>query len=248
MKAIIVDLDRTLLHTDKTLSAYTVNVLKKCHNEGFAVIAATARPERSILTYHEQVGFDAVITMNGARVILPDEVIENSIPRLSGECVLSELISVPDTLISIETGDNVYSNFAIPEWDSICYDDFPKLPADVTLYKILASSSDNKLYDKIENLLTDDVYYTVANQTLLQIMSKKATKWNGIKAALEALNISQADAVYFGDDNDDIEPIRMCGIGVAVSNAIEAVTYSADHITGSNDEDGVARFIEANLL
>lgn len=248
MKAIIVDLDRTLLHTDKTLSAYTVNVLKKCHNEGFAVIAATARPERSILTYYEQVGFDAVITMNGARVILPDEVIENSIPRLSGECVLSELISVPDTLISIETSDGIYSNAAIPEWDSICYDDFPNLPSQVTLYKILASSSNNTLYSQIKHILTEDVYYTVANQTLLQIMSKKATKWNGIKAALEALNISQADAVYFGDDNDDIEPIRMCGIGVAVSNAIEAVTNAADHITGSNDEDGVARFIEANLL
>ena len=248
MKAIIVDLDRTLLHTDKTLSEYTINVLKKCHNKGFAIIAATARPQRSILTYHEQVGFDAFITMNGAKVILPDKVIDNSIPRLSGECVLSELISITDTLISIETGDGVYSNFAIPEWNSICYDDFPNLPANVTLYKILASSSDNTLYDKIDNFLTDDVYYTIANKTLLQIMSKKATKWNGIKAALESLNISQADAVYFGDDNDDIEPIQMCGIGVAVSNAIEAAANAADHITGSNDEDGVAHFIEANIL
>ena len=186
--------------------------------------------------------------MNGAKVILPDKVIDNSIPRLSGERVLSELIAIPDTLISIETGDGVYSNFVIPEWNSICYDDFPNLPANVTLYKILASSSDNTLYDKIDNFLTDDVYYTIANKTLLQIMSKKATKWNGIKAALEALNISQADAVYFGDDNDDIEPIQMCGIGVAVSNAIEAATNAADHITGSNDEDGVAHFIEANLL
>lgn len=248
MKAIIVDLDRTLLHTDKTLSAYTVNVLKKCHNKGLAVIAATARTEKRILTYREQVGFDAVITMNGARIILPNEVIENSIPRLSGECVLSALISIPDTLISIETSNGVYANFANPEWDSICYDDFPNLPANVTLYKILASSSNNTLYDKIKHILTEDVYYTVANNTLVQIMSKKATKWNGIKAALEALDISPTDAVYFGDDNDDIEPIQMCGIGVAVSNAIEAVTNAADHITGSNDEDGVAHFIEANLL
>lgn len=248
MKAIIVDLDRTLLHTDKTLSAYTVNVLKKCHNKGLDVIAATARTEKRILTYREQVGFDAVITMNGARIILPNKVIENSIPRLSGECVLSALISIPDMLISIETSDGVYANFANPEWDSICYDDFPNLPANVTLYKILASSSNNTLYDKIKHILTEDVYYTVANNTLVQIMSKKATKWNGIKAALEALDISPTDAVYFGDDNDDIEPIQMCGIGVAVSNAIEAVTNAAGHITGSNDEDGVAHFIEANLL
>lgn len=248
VKAIIVDLDRTLLHTDKMLSEYTINVLKKCHNKGLAVITATARPERSILMYREQVSFDAVITMNGARVILPDEVIDNSIPRSSGECVLSALISVPDTLISIETSGGIYSNVPIPEWDSICYDDFPNLPSQVTLYKILASSSNNTLYDKIKYLLTEDVYYTVANNTLIQIMSKKATKWNGIKKTLEVLNISQADTVYFGDDNDDIEPIQMCGIGVAVANAIEAVANAADHITGSNDEDGVAHFIEANIL
>lgn len=248
MKAIIVDLDRTLLRTDKTLSAYTLNVLKKCHNEGIAIIAATARPERSILIYHEQVGFDAAITMNGAKIILPNEVIENSIPRLSGECVLSSLISISDTLISIETSNGIYSNVAIPEWDSTCYDDFPKLPAQETLYKILASSTNDTLYAKIEHILTKDVYYTIAKNTLVQIMSKNATKWNGIKVTLEALNILQTDTVYFGDDNDDIESIQMCGIGVAVSNAIEAVTNAADYITGSNDEDGVAHFIEANLL
>ena len=248
MRVIIVDLDRTLLRTDKTLSAYTLEVLKKCHPKGLAVIAATARPERSILVYHEQVGFDAVITMNGARIILPDAVIEHTIPRLSGESVLSALISVPDTLISIETSNGIYSNTAIPEWDSICYDGFPNLPTHGALYKILASSTNDTLYAAVEHILTEDVYYTVANNTLVQIMSKSATKWNGIKAALEALNISQDEAAYFGDDNDDIEPIRMCGMGVAVSNAIEAVLNAADYITSSNDEDGVAHFIEAKLL
>ena len=52
-----------------------------------------------------------------------------------------------------------------------------------------------------------------------------------------------ADAVFFGDDNDDIEPIRECGCGVAVSNALDSVKAAADFITESNDEDGVARFL-----
>lgn len=248
MKAIIVDLDGTLLRTDKTLSAYTLDVLKKCHEKGLAIIAATARPERSILMYHEQVGFDAMITLNGAKIILSNEVIENSISHLSGKRVLSALISVPDTLISIETSDGIYSSAAIPEWDSTCYDGFPDLPTQGALYKILASSTNDTLFAKMEHILTEDVYYSVANNILVQIMSKSATKWNGIQAALAALDILQTEAIYFGDDNDDIEPIQMCGIGVAVSNAIEAVANAADHITGSNDEDGVARFIEANLL
>ena len=79
-------------------------------------------------------------------------------------------------------------------------------------------------------------------------MSKEATKWNGIKQMLAHFNISPSDAVYFGDDNDDIEPIKNCGLGVAVSNAIPSVLDVADRIIDSNDMDGVAKFIEENLL
>lgn len=61
-------------------------------------------------------------------------------------------------------------------------------------------------------------------------------------------NISPGDAAYFGDDNDDIEPIINCGLGVAVSNAIPSVLDVADRIIDSNDTDGVARFIEENIL
>ena len=50
-------------------------------------------------------------------------------------------------------------------------------------------------------------------------------------------------AIYFGDDNDDVEPIRHCGCGVAMSNALDHVKAAADYITESNDEDGVARFL-----
>ena len=40
----------------------------------------------------------------------------------------------------------------------------------------------------------------------------------------------------------------MCGAGVAVANAIETVISEADYVAGSNDEDGVARFIEGKVL
>lgn len=248
MRAVIVDLDRTLLHTDKTISAYTLDIMQRCHDRGLAVMAATARPERSILVYHKQVCFDAITTMNGARIILPDCVLENGISHQSGRYVLSKLISMPDVLISVETSDGIFSSAPIPEWDSSCYDGFPNLPTQGTLYKILASGNSNELYSRMESVLTEDVYYTVAAGDLVQIMSKNATKWNGIQAMLGALNIPQAETVYFGDDYDDIEPVRKCGIGVAVSNAIEAVTNEADFVVGSNDEDGVAHFIETNLL
>ena len=65
----------------------------------------------------------------------------------------------------------------------------------------------------------------------------------GIQKMLETYEITPDQAIYFGDDNDDVEPIRRCGCGVAVSNALERVRDVADYITESNDKDGVARFL-----
>lgn len=246
-KAVIVDLDRTLLHTDGTLSEYTVRIMGRCHDEGILILAATARPERSILDYQRRLGFDAITVMNGARVILPDKVIENGLAPVSARRVLSRLVAIPDILISIETNEGLYSNAAIPEWNARLWNGFPDLPTQGTVFKILASSQSDDLYGRVGGMLTEDTYYTVANHKLVQIMSRKATKWNGVQAMLGALRISRADTVYFGDDHDDIEPIRMCGLGVAVSNAIKEVIKVADHVTGSNDEDGVACFLETYL-
>lgn len=248
MRAIITDLDRTLLRTDKTLSEYTTGILKQCRDKGIVIMAATARPERSILEYQEKISFDAVTTMNGARIILPDRVLENGIALESGKHILSKLILIPDTLISIETSDGIYSNAPIPEWNANVYDGFPELPTQTTLYKILVSSKSNMLYEQIKNVLTDDTYYSIANNNLVQIMSRNATKWNGSKEMLLHFGILPSEAIYFGDDNDDMEPIRMCGRGVAVANAIRAVLDEADDVADINDEDGVARYIERKLL
>lgn len=42
--------------------------------------------------------------------------------------------------------------------------------------------------------------------------------------------------------------MKMCGLGIAVSNGIDEVKAVADYITESNDADGVAKFIEKLLL
>ncbi len=248
MKAIITDLDRTLLRTDKSISAYTVDVFKKCRERGIRVMTASARPLRDIREYRNLIGFDAVTATNGAVIDLPDKRLEYGIRRETGEEILSGLLRFPDVFLSIETSGGLYSNRDIPVWKPVVYEEFPKLPDNIVLYKILASSSQRELYDGVGDILTDDVYCTVSNHDLVQIMSMEATKWNGVRQMLACFGISPQDAIYFGDDNDDIEPIRNCGTGVAVSNAIPAVLEAADRIADSNDSDGVARFIETNIL
>ena len=70
--------------------------------------------------------------------------------------------------------------------------------------------------------------------------------------ALERLGartgITWAEMAAFGDDFSDIGSLRRCGFGIAMANAIPEVRQAADGIAASNDSDGVARWIEQNVL
>ena len=248
-KAIITDLDRTLLHTDKTISEYTLQVLESCHDKGILIMAATARPERAILNYHAQVQFDAMTVTNGARVCVAGQELGGyPVARESVKVILERLCNIPDVIISLECGNEVYSNIEIPEWEAIVFHDFPKLPTEGVIYKILVSREGENITSLVKSLLTEDTYCMLAGTNLVQIMNKQATKWNGIRMMLDACGIAPENAVYFGDDNDDIEGLKNCGVGVAVANAVDAAKEAADVIVENNDEDGVAKWIEGSIL
>ena len=241
-RAVIVDFDRTLLRTDKSISDDTVRILQECRQAGARLFAATARPERAISEYCEAVAFDAVTTLNGARTIIRDDVYETAINSRSAAYVLRQLNGIGGAVISAETGNGIYANTEIPLWKPTMTDDICSLAEREIIYKILVSHPEIPT-DRIRIELTEDLYMTVADQKLIQVMSKDATKWNGIRMMLDAFQIGADQTVYFGDDNDDIEPITKCGCGVAVANALPSVLAIADYVTGSNDEDGVAAFL-----
>ena len=240
--AVIVDFDRTLLHTDKSISEYSVRVMKTWQESGARLFAATARPERAITQYRRMISFDAVTILNGARTFTPDAVYENTISRRSAELILEQLSRADEMIVSVEAENGIYANTDIPAWMPVVLEDLCELPQREKIYKILASHPRIPA-DQIELNLPENTYSSVAEQKLVQIMGRDATKWNGVRQMLEAYQIDAARAIYFGDDNDDMEPLRRCGRGVAVSNALECVREIADYITGSNDEDGVAGYL-----
>lgn len=249
MKVIITDLDRTLLRTDKSVSEKTVQVFKKLQENGIKVMFATARPRRAITQYEELLHPDSVATLNGARTFINNSSIDYSIPYESAKKMLKDFLQIPGCTISMETSRGIYANVDIPEWTPIVTDCFPEIPDGCgSVFKILVSNEKVDLNEHINSIITEDSYFSVAVGTLFQIMSKTATKLNGVKAMLNAFGIGPEDAVYFGDDNDDIEPLKWCGIGVTVKNAIPQASSVAKNFTASNDEDGVALWIEKSGL
>ncbi|MBO4696012.1 MAG: HAD hydrolase family protein [Lachnospiraceae bacterium] len=241
-RAIIVDLDRTLLHSDKSITDDTKKVLSDWQEAGAQVFIASARPERAITEYRDALGVTSVVTLNGARSVTPHGTEANAISTESAAAILAELEAIPGTVISIEAESGLYSNIDIPIWQPIVTEDLAGVAKRDAVYKILASHPDMPP-ESLAVPMPDDVYCTVADRKLIQFMARTATKWNGILQLLQNAGIPAEQAVYFGDDNDDIEPIVKCGLGVAVANALPEVKTKADAVTLSNDEDGVAVFL-----
>ena len=52
----------------------------------------------------------------------------------------------------------------------------------------------------------------------------------------------------FGDGGNDLEMLREVGDGVAMKNAVPALLELANHVTDTNDEEGVLNYIEKNIL
>jgi len=211
------------------------------------LMVATARPLRDVTQFCEMIGFDAMTVSNGARIICGTQRTEFGICQTSAERVLGVLLRDPALRITLETGDRAYSNKPIGEYETVLSDDLTAIARTEGTMKILVHLDKDDTLIAVQKVLTEDLYATVANGYLMQIMNKAATKWNGIKSMLEISGDAPAETVYFGDDHDDIEPLKRCGIGVAVSNAIEQAKAAADVIAESNDADGVAKFLAQML-
>ena len=245
IRAVIFDLDNTLLRSDKSLSGYSRGVLERCRERGIRVLAASARPERTVREFGIFDQFDALVTLNGARVVLPGREIMNVIPRKTGEAIAAALLSLPGAVVSVEMCGGIYASAPIPEWNASVFGGFPKLP-EGTLYKVLVSGVTER---EARAALTEDTYCTaIEGGKLYQFMSREATKWGGVREMLEDFGLAPEETAYFGDDWDDIGPVKNCGLGVAMENAIPEVKAVADAIAGHCDGDGAARFVEENIL
>ena len=75
-----------------------------------------------------------------------------------------------------------------------------------------------------------------------------AALWEDVMALSDSMRIPLKEIAAFGDDENDIAMLRACGTGIAMGNAIDEVKAVADYVCASNEEDGVAKWLEKYLL
>ena len=80
-----------------------------------------------------------------------------------------------------------------------------------------------------------------------QIMHKEATKGKAVAALAQHYGIKQSETVAFGDDLNDKDLLSWAGVGVAMGNAADEIMAVADEVCLSNEDDGIAVWIEENI-
>ena len=94
----------------------------------------------------------------------------------------------------------------------------------------------------------EGIEVTGALSNNIEVNAAGVDKGNAILWFADHLGIPHEEVAGFGDGNNDIQLLKKAGIGVAMANATDQVKAVSDYITGTNDEDGVATFIEKYIL
>jgi len=253
IKMIATDLDGTLLKSDKSISEYTKSIFKKCRESGIKVCYATGRGGSAERVAPPEL-FDGKITMNGAVAKTGENTIYTRlIPHQAARPILTAC-DRHGLKITSEIGGMHYSNFVVSDiWPQITnfkIVDFSQHNIDAEKIYTPNPTTDDRLF--IERLLPNDLYFVVTADGvgyLGQIMHKEATKAKAITALARHWGIAQSEIVAFGDDYNDLDMLEECGIGVAVANAVGAAKAVADYTSCcSNDNDGIAKWIEERIL
>lgn len=97
-----------------------------------------------------------------------------------------------------------------------------------------------KYGDQTSQMYSETYYY--------EIMPKDVSKGHALLEIAEYLGIDQENIIAFGDQDNDMSMIQMAGVGVAMGNAIDSLKAAADYVTLTNNEDGIAAYLEKYLL
>lgn len=266
---IALDMDGTLLRSDKTISRRTLEAIERARMCGKAVCLATGRPLSEIRPYQDELsGIRYCMLESGA--LLWDNKEQRVLARrtLPRDCYgrILEASLQEDMMVqamslgrSIVTGNEIgwmehwhmgvyqslYRDAAlrVPDaraWIRDCRDGIEK----INLYHISRQAS-MRTAERLSDLPIERTY---AETSSLELSPEGVDKGSGLLDLCRVLGIPAASAIAVGDADNDLPMIREAGLGIAMGNANDHVLETAQVIVGTNDADGCAEAIDRFLL
>ena len=266
IKLIALDLDGTLLTSDKQISEGNLAALKAAQKQGVKVVLTTGRPLKAMEFFLHELGTDGqaneyTITFNGGLVqrntgeILDKTVFSyDDVARIYEE---TEKLGLP--LDAIDGGlvyqiqsdqESLYAevNPAL-SFESIAFED---LSSQETYNKCVTAFAQEPLDAAIPNIspeLFDQYEIFKSREMLLEWSPKNVHKATGLEKLIAHLGIDRSQVMTCGDEANDRSMIEWAGLGVAMQNAVPEVKEVAEVVTSmTNDEDAVAWAIRKYVL
>lgn len=242
IKLIALDMDGTLLKNDHTVSDRTRQTIKQAQEAGVTVMVSTGRPLVNCQEIVESLELSSyLITVNGSEIWDAD------------------LNLIDRTMIDVEHIDQMYQlakKHGTHYWSSTVggvfnkTTSFPEKTTDHEWLKFGFDVEDDEIRESILEELKQNEALEVTNSSLtnIEVNASGINKAAAIRKICDRLDIQMDQVMAVGDSLNDLAMIKESGIGVAMGNAQQTVKDSADWVTDTNEQDGVAKAIEKHVL
>lgn len=116
-----------------------------------------------------------------------------------------------------------------------------------TIHKVIllgAPQQITAIRPDLQKFVGDNATLTQAQTDMVEVLPKGASKGEGVKKLLEALNIHTHNVLAIGDQENDIEMLKLVNVSVAMGNAPKHVKKVAKYETEGNEVEGAAKAFE----
>lgn len=262
-KLLALDLDDTLLNDKFAISPRNREAILEATRKGITVTLATGRMFRSALTYARELDLDVpLITYHGALVkkaYSGEEIYHCPVPLKEAQEITAYL-EERGCHLNLYVNDNLYvreDNHLTRYYVKIANVDFTSV-GDLSKFlkeeptKMTIINKDEvklrQLWDNFKERYGQLLSIGLSRPYFLEITHARATKGQALSSLAHSLGVKREEIMAVGDSYNDIDMIKLAGMGVAVENGRQEVKEAADYITSSHQEDGVAEVVERFIL
>ena len=252
---IAIDSDGTLRHSDGYISDKTKETIKKVVDGGNIVVICTARPRYYTLKISNEVGLNEyLISSNGTEIydnINKKNIYCKYLPKEECKIIYEEtkklglrvmFVSENTEYVTMFTRNDSQILLDDNNVDKLLKKDIKQIMI-ISKYKELVKKYKSSIEQK-SNLCVVDSSGEDKEELWFSVISSNSSKGNSLKVLAEYLDIPIENTIAIGNDKNDISMFEVAGLSVAVANASADIKSKANYTTLSNDEDGVAVFLE----
>jgi len=263
VKLIAIDIDGTLLRSDKRLSKRVIAAVRAAREQGVQVVLASARPPRSCREIYQLLELSTpTINYNGALI---DDPLKRKPcfhrpvdAELAAAVVRAARRADRRVVVSLEILDKWYTDFvdeSLPTETSRRFEpDFVGplesfLHVPVTKVQLLAPPTRlERIRGRVTKRFDGLINVMVSDRHLLQIVHPEVDKGVALARVAEQLGVEREHVMAIGDAPNDVGMLGWAGLGLAVENGWEGAQKVADALIPANDEDGVAAALRHYVL